>query len=62
MASRKRCCMRKTAIQHCRLEIMTEAAIDGGITRDLYTALGEELETARGRASLEPFVRWIWPG
>lgn len=28
--------------------MMTEAAIDGGITRDLYAALGEELETARG--------------
>ncbi|SQD03011.1 cytochrome C-type biogenesis protein [Escherichia coli] len=32
---------------------MTEAAIDGGITRDLYAALGEELENgAWARASL----------
>lgn len=33
--------------------MMTEAAIDGGITRDLYAALGEELEKRRvGCASL----------
>ncbi len=36
--------------------MMTEAAIDGGITRDLYAALGEELENGGkrrvGRASL----------
>ncbi|WP_258550411.1 cytochrome c-type biogenesis CcmF C-terminal domain-containing protein [Salmonella enterica] len=43
---------------------MTEAAIDGGLTRDLYAALGEELDnSARGPcAHYKPFVRWIWAG
>ncbi|MDD9812360.1 MAG: heme lyase CcmF/NrfE family subunit [Gammaproteobacteria bacterium] len=43
---------------------MTEAAIDAGLTRDLYVALGEELE--RGAWSVriyyKPFIRWIWLG
>ncbi len=43
---------------------MTEAAIDGGITRDLYAALGEELENGAWAVRLyyKPFVRWIWAG
>ncbi len=48
---------------------MTEAAIDPGITRDLYIALGEPLsEAADGnqpwavRIYYKPFVRWIWLG
>ena len=48
---------------------MTEAAIDSGLTRDLYIALGEPLlETADGnqpwavRIYYKPFVRWIWLG
>lgn len=43
---------------------MTEAAIDIGLTRDLYVSLGEPL--GHGAWSLrlyyKPFVRWIWLG
>ncbi|AFJ48106.1 heme lyase CcmF/NrfE family subunit [Shimwellia blattae] len=44
--------------------MMTEAAIDGGLTRDLYAALGEELEDGSWAVRLyyKPFVRWIWYG
>ncbi len=43
---------------------MTEAAIDAGLFRDLYVALGEDL--GKGAWSLrvyhKPFVRWLWLG
>ncbi|HKM97962.1 MAG TPA: heme lyase CcmF/NrfE family subunit [Buttiauxella sp.] len=44
--------------------MMTEAAIDGGVTRDLYAALGEELDDGSWAVRLyyKPFVRWIWLG
>ncbi|UZH04062.1 heme lyase CcmF/NrfE family subunit [Pantoea anthophila] len=44
--------------------MMTEAAIDGGFSRDLYAALGEELEDGGWavRIYYKPFVRWIWAG
>ena len=44
--------------------MMTEAAIDGGFSRDLYAALGEELEDGSWAVRLyyKPFVRWIWFG
>ncbi|MBU2896459.1 heme lyase CcmF/NrfE family subunit [Vibrio hepatarius] len=45
--------------------MMTEAAIDRGITRDLYIALGERLEDDKSwavRIYYKPFVRWIWAG
>lgn len=44
--------------------VMTEAAIDGGLTRDLYAALGEELDDGAWAVRLyyKPFVRWIWLG
>ncbi|KAA8996940.1 heme lyase CcmF/NrfE family subunit [Affinibrenneria salicis] len=44
--------------------VMTEAAIDGGFTRDLYAALGEELAPGvwAVRLHYKPFVRWIWWG
>ncbi len=44
--------------------MMTEAAIDGGVTRDLYAALGEELDDGSWAVRLyyKPFVRWIWYG
>lgn len=44
--------------------MMTEAAIDGGLTRDLYAALGEELDGGAWavRIYYKPFVRWIWYG
>lgn len=43
---------------------MTEAAISGGLTRDLYVALGEELDGGAWALRLyyKPFVRWIWLG
>ena len=43
---------------------MTEAAIDPGITRDLYAALGEPLGGGAWSVRLhyKPFVRWIWCG
>ena len=43
---------------------MTEAAIDAGLTRDLYVSLGEPV--GRGawivRVYVKPFVDWIWGG
>lgn len=44
--------------------VMTEAAIDGGFTRDLYAALGEEISPNVWTLRLyyKPFVRWIWSG
>ena len=43
---------------------MTEAAIDAGVTRDLYAALGEQLDNGAWavRIYYKPFVRWIWFG
>jgi len=43
---------------------MTEAAIDTGIFRDLYVALGEPLANNAWvvRAYYKPFVDWIWFG
>ncbi len=47
-------------------QIMTEAAIDPGLTRDLYVSLGEPLDE-RGTAWAvriyhKPFIRFIWLG
>jgi cytochrome c-type biogenesis protein CcmF len=45
--------------------MMTEAAIDRGITRDLYIAMGERLDDNKSwavRIYYKPFVRWIWAG
>ncbi len=48
---------------------MTEAAIDSGLTRDLYIALGEPLSASADdnqpwavRIYYKPYVRWIWLG
>jgi len=45
---------------------MTEAAIDPGLFRDLYVALGEPLDDDKHawavRVYVKPFVRWIWGG
>ncbi len=43
---------------------MTEAAINRGITRDLYVAMGEELSPGTWivRIWYKPFVNWIWMG
>jgi cytochrome c-type biogenesis protein CcmF len=45
--------------------MMTEAAIDTGFTRDLYVALGESVDNGAGwivRIYLKPFIDWIWGG
>ncbi|MDX1555974.1 MAG: heme lyase CcmF/NrfE family subunit [Xanthomonadales bacterium] len=47
-------------------QVMTEAAIDAGLSRDLYVSLGEPLDE-RGTAWAvrlyhKPFVRFIWLG
>ncbi|EOV1173415.1 heme lyase CcmF/NrfE family subunit [Vibrio fluvialis] len=45
--------------------MMTEAAIDRGLTRDLYIAMGERLDDNNAwavRMYYKPFVRWIWAG
>ncbi len=45
-------------------QIMTEAAIDSGLLRDLYVALGEPLDDGAWSVRLyhKPFVNWIWGG
>jgi cytochrome c-type biogenesis protein CcmF len=42
----------------------TEAAIQPGLTRDLYVSLGEEVQpnTWTLRIHVKPFVDWIWGG
>jgi cytochrome c-type biogenesis protein CcmF len=44
--------------------VATEAAVSGGLTRDLYVALGERLDDGSWAIKLyyKPFVRWIWFG
>jgi len=43
---------------------MTEAAIDTGLTRDLYVSLGDPLDerTWLVKVQHKPFVDWIWGG
>ena len=43
---------------------MTEAAIDPGLTRDLYVSLGEPVGTNAWtvRIYYKSFIRWIWLG
>ena len=43
---------------------MTEAAINSGVTRDLYVSLGEPAGNGAWTARLQvkPFVDWIWGG
>ena len=44
--------------------VMTEAAIDAGLMRDVYVSLGEPLEGDDWavRIQVKPLVRWIWLG
>ncbi|MFN5510884.1 MAG: heme lyase CcmF/NrfE family subunit [Burkholderiales bacterium] len=44
--------------------VMTEAAIDSGLTRDVYVSLGEQLPDGRWtvKAWVKPFIDWIWAG
>jgi cytochrome c-type biogenesis protein CcmF len=43
---------------------MTEAAIDAGITRDLYVSLGDPVEGGAWvmKVQHKPFIGWIWGG
>ena len=49
-------------------QVQTESAVDAGVFRDLYVALGEPMDNnnIEGAWSLrlyyKPFVRWIWGG
>jgi cytochrome c-type biogenesis protein CcmF len=47
-------------------QVMTEAAIDAGLLRDLYVSLGEPLDEQGSawavRIYYKPFVRLIWLG
>ena len=49
---------------HSQGQPMTEAAVDVGLTRDLYVALGEPLDGQAWalRIHHKPFIRWIWGG
>jgi cytochrome c-type biogenesis protein CcmF len=44
--------------------LMTEVALDPGLFRDLYVAMGEPLDDGAWamRVHIKPFVRWIWLG
>jgi cytochrome c-type biogenesis protein CcmF len=43
---------------------MTEAAIDPGLTRDLYVSLGDPLAGGAWlvKVQVKPFIDWIWGG
>ena len=46
-------------------QIQTQSAIDPGLTRDIYVALGESVGGDGAwavRVYIKPFVRWIWLG
>jgi cytochrome c-type biogenesis protein CcmF len=45
-------------------QVMTEAAIDAGFTRDLYVSLGDPLGGGAWllRVQHKPFIDWIWAG
>jgi cytochrome c-type biogenesis protein CcmF len=46
-------------------QVMTEAAIDPGFTRDLYVSLGDPLDEKGAwlvKLQVKPFVDWIWGG
>ena len=46
--------------------VMTEAAMEANLTRDLYVALGDPIDRKISawavRVHYKPFVRWIWSG
>ena len=51
-------------IYHVQRNPMTEAAINTGLTRDLYVALGEMVAPGAWivRVWVKPFIDWIWGG
>lgn len=52
-------------IYDVRRDLMTEAGIDAGLTRDIFIALGESLDDSGAwavRLQVKPYIRWIWVG
>ncbi|MFD2229959.1 heme lyase CcmF/NrfE family subunit [Alkalimarinus sediminis] len=51
-------------VYNAQRSMMTEAAIDPGLFRDLYVAMGEPLDGDAWaiRVHYKPFVRWMWLG
>ena len=51
-------------IYNVQQQTMTEAAIDTGLTRDLYVSLGDPLEGGAWLVKVQhkPFIDWIWGG
>ncbi len=53
---------------YTREQVQTESAIDPGVTRDLYVALGEPMNPNdlggawAMRLYVKPFIRWLWTG
>ncbi len=53
---------------YTREQVQTESAIDPGVTRDLYVALGEPMDKQHIegawalRLYYKPFIRWLWAG
>jgi cytochrome c-type biogenesis protein CcmF len=47
-----------------RKELMTEAAISTGLTRDLYVSLGDQLDDKAWLVHVQhkPFISWLWIG
>jgi cytochrome c-type biogenesis protein CcmF len=45
-------------------DVLTEAGIDGTLSRDLFVSMGEQLsDTAWAvRIQVKPFIRWVWLG
>jgi len=45
-------------------QVMTEAAIAPGVTRDVYVAMGEPMDDGAWtmRLHYKPMVRWVWVG
>ncbi|BFI95732.1 MAG: heme lyase CcmF/NrfE family subunit [Rhodanobacter sp.] len=60
--------MRPQKRTYAHEQIQTESAVDAGVFRDLYVALGEPMDAnhIEGAWALrlyyKPFVRWIWGG
>ena len=51
-------------IYNVQEQTMTEAAIDTGLTRDLYVSLGDPLDGGAWLVKVQhkPFIDWIWGG
>jgi cytochrome c-type biogenesis protein CcmF len=49
---------------YARGNLMTEVALDTGLFRDIYVAMGEPVDDNAWavRVHVKPFVRWIWLG